>query len=137
MNRSNPLTLAAAASGLLCAVLAGVSAPSLSQTAEQRGPVIGDNAATESRKAVLRRNSGREIKRMSRRTEATIIAKGTVRKGATAALIAPGPGMPALTGAAVGAETTLRQEDLKPVILEGGAPGVRIGTAEYREGPRP
>jgi hypothetical protein len=45
---------------------------------------------------------------MNRRTEATMIAKRTVLKGATAALIAPALGMPALTGAAAGAETTLR-----------------------------
>jgi hypothetical protein len=48
MNRNNPLALAAAASGLLYAVLSGAPAPSLAQTAENPGSVIGDNAATES-----------------------------------------------------------------------------------------
>lgn len=71
---------------------------------------------------------------MSRQIEEAMIAKRTMLQGAAAALIAP-----ALTGAAAAAETTLRQDDLKPVIVEDGVsfelPGVRIGTAEYREGP--
>lgn len=46
---------------------------------------------------------------------------------------------PVLAAAETVAPAALSQDDLKPVIVEGGVtfdlPGVRIGTAEYREGP--
>jgi L-aminopeptidase/D-esterase-like protein len=67
-----------------------------------------------------------------------MIARRTVLKGA-AALIAPALAVPGPAEAATGDPMMLPQDDWKPAIIQDGVsfdlPGVRIGTAEYREGP--
>lgn len=68
-----------------------------------------------------------------------MISKRTAIKSATAALIAPALHVPPITRAAAEVSAMPAQDDLKPVVVEDGVsfelPGVRIGTAEYREGP--